>query len=884
MVAGVPIDFWGKLRWDENQRVAEWHPLVDHCADVGAVAERLLGHSVLARRLGFLGGVAPLSKSRIARLAVLATFHDLGKFATGFQNKAYPGAKPRSGHVREALALFGDVPSRERENLLNSLPTPELESWAPEGGAFYLLLASISHHGRPYRLGMLHQATPWRAARGLDPFGGIAKLAMLVRRWFPEAFADDADPLPDSPAFQHAFSGLVMLADWIGSDTRLFPYSERPAENRMSFAREQSQLALRELHIDVAHDRVSLGPTPPDFSTFCSFTPTQMQRQVLDIPPETDGTLALLESETGSGKTEAAFARFLRLFHAGSVDGMYFALPTRSAATQIHGRLVDACRQAFPDPNRRPPVLLAVPGYLAVDEATGARILPDFDVLWNDDENDRFRYRGWAAENPKRYLAGAVVVGTIDQVLLSTLMVRHSHMRATSLLRHLLVVDEVHASDRYMTAILEAVLENHMASGGHALLMSATLGASARTSLLSAATDHQLATEDLATEIDRAYPQLVYSSASHVHVTAPGPSTKSKNVRRQLEPWAGDAAKVARLAVSAAGNGARVVVIRNTVSDCIETQLAVEAAAGEMGHEDILFRCGGCPAPHHSRYAKVDREQLDNALERSFGKRGSFEGCVVVATQTVQQSLDIDADLLVTDLCPADVLLQRIGRLHRHTRRRPTGFEEAVVVVLTPAERDLSTRIGRDGIASGDHGLGTVYDDLRVIEATWRQLEAHDVLEIPRMNRLLVESATHPAALAQIVSDAGGAWADHNSRVLGTTLAQKQLAGLNVVDRGVEFGEADFPSDGLERRIQTRLGEGDRIVELDAEIAGPFGAPVRRFAIPAHLARGIPADGSPSANPIAGGGVEFGFGTISFAYDRLGLRREDKGRALKGGS
>ncbi|MEZ4454914.1 MAG: hypothetical protein R3B09_36020, partial [Nannocystaceae bacterium] len=116
-----------------------------------------------------------------------------------------------------------------------------------------------------------------------------------------------------------------------------------------------------------------------------------------------------------------------------------------------------------------------MPGYLRVDEQEGTR-LPGFEVLWNDDPRQRYRYRGWAAEGSKRYLAGAIVVGTIDQVLLSTSMTSHAHLRATAASRQLLVVDEAHASDAYMNRLLEEVLAFHLAAGGHAFLMSATLG------------------------------------------------------------------------------------------------------------------------------------------------------------------------------------------------------------------------------------------------------------------------------------------------------------------------------------------------------------------------------------------------------------------------
>jgi len=483
---GVPIGFWGKLgRADDGQSIT-WHPLADHCADVAACCEALLQRTLLRRRLALVGGLNDLSSTQVARLSVLAAFHDIGKFNIGFQNKALERRPFIAGHVREVLALFADAWS-EHEALIRSLPFEELCAWGVDEAALHLLVASIAHHGRPAAInGSHYQKTWWQPARGLDPFAGIADLTKRTRRWFPEAYAADAKALPTEPAFQHAFSGLIMLADWLGSDTAFFPYSDNLDVDRVSFARLQAARALQRVGVDQEIARQSLGDESPGFDRVSPFTPNDAQRCVVDLPCDGAGSVALIEAETGSGKTEAALARYVRLFHAGLVDGMYFALPTRTAATQIHRRVFQAVVRAFPDAASRPPVVLAVPGYIAVDDRSACQ-LPDFKVLWNDDPNERCRFRGWAAEHPKRYLVGPVVVGTIDQVLLSTLMVSHAHLRATALLRHLLVVDEVHASDAYMTALLREVLGNHLRAGGHALLMSATLGSSARQRLLAVA-------------------------------------------------------------------------------------------------------------------------------------------------------------------------------------------------------------------------------------------------------------------------------------------------------------------------------------------------------------------------------------------------------------
>jgi len=180
-----------------------------------------------------------------------------------------------------------------------------------------------------------------------------------------------------------------------------------------------------------------------------------------------------MEAETGSGKTEAALWRFLDLFEAGAVDGMYFALPTHVAATQAFARILRFADAAFGAD--RPAIVLAVPGQVQADGARGHK-LPDFAFAWDDDPNDAVRQSRWAAAHPKRFLGAQIAVGTLDQALLGTIRTRHAHMRGTMLLRQLLVVDEVHASDRYMETLLSGLLRGHLQAGGHALLLSATLG------------------------------------------------------------------------------------------------------------------------------------------------------------------------------------------------------------------------------------------------------------------------------------------------------------------------------------------------------------------------------------------------------------------------
>lgn len=877
---GVITTFWGKLG-EGTSPLREWHPLLDHCADVAACTEALLRDTLLGERLAAWGALRALDDGQIARLCVISALHDLGKFNYGFQAKSGERThEPPCGHVREILALFGENYEEQQAQLLRVLPTTIFATWGEDDAACKLLVAAIGHHGRPYPCEgpPNFNARVW--GRGIfgDPFEGIAALVAATRRWFPCAFEPAGAKLPTSAAFQHGFAGLVMLADWIGSHRGFFPYSESDGPDRITFARAQARQALREVGLDARASRQALGSTRPSFSTISGYPiPQPAQTTVGELPLELGGSLTILESETGSGKTEAALLRYIQLFQAGLVDGLYFALPTRTAATQIHARVIEAVKLAFPE-HERPSVLLAVPGYLRIDDHDGTR-LPGFEVLWNDDPQARLRYRGWAAENPKRYLAGAVVVGTIDQVLLSTLMTSHAHLRATASARHLLVVDEVHASDAYMNRLLEEALRFHLQAGGHAFLMSATLGANARVRLL-AAVGAKVPLPSVEEASALPYPMLTHHQAGSPAPPIPvAHGSRTRHICPELLAIADDPEAIAAGALQAARQGARVLVVRNLVRTCVATQEALEVLARGSGDERLIFHVGEVLAPHHSRFAHKDRSLLDQAVEAHFGKhRPNGRGCVLVATQTVEQSLDLDADLLLTDLCPMDVLLQRIGRLHRHARpahERPPGYQAPTVQVLVPPLRDLGTALQDSGKPCGPHGCGTVYVDLRVLEATWRACETHKVFSIPADNRRLVESTTHPAALDAIARELGGRWTSHGAWIRGSVATDGLIASQNMVDRTVHFGEAKFREPKEAGKISSRLGDDDRMVTFTTPQTSPFGENIDRIVLPHHMLRGSPADPLAPITPKASAGaLTFSYGDAIYRYDRFGLRPE----------
>lgn len=841
-----PHDAWGK-----TDRAGGWHALAAHSLDVAAVMYRLLLLPVIQARAERAAG-RPLEPGDIARIAALVFLHDVGKLHPGFQAKARPDLPRWPGgpvsHASAGLGLVSIGVGRPDHPLHPILA--RIGEWGP--ALEEIIPATFAHHGKPVSATMT-RTDQWKPVSGYDWRKPANELSETLLTVFPSAF-ETGPLLPEAPAFVHFIAGLTALADWIGSDQQFFPFEMAPDDGYHERALQQAGKALKGIGLDTA----SLVPTGIAFDAVSPHpNPNPAQVKIGEANPS--HPLVILEAETGSGKTEAALWRFARLFDAGAVSGLYFAVPTRAAARQLHRRVDAALRRLFGP--AAPPAILAIPGLRVAGDAVGQR-LPGFETRWEDVPGPV--PARWAAEHATRYLAATVAVGTVDQALLAALQVKHAHLRGTALARSLLVVDEVHASDVYMTTIVSALLKAHLAVGGHALLMSATLGSTAR------AAYQRTPPPDLRTALDVPYP-AVWTGPDPTPAAGAG---QEKSVT--LETRGSMAAELlADEAIDAARQGARVLVIRNTVAAAREAFEAVRAA----GHDDLLLTVAGAPALHHSRFAPEDRALLDEEVELVLKPDPGRvpKGVIVIGTQTLEQSLDIDADFLISDLCPVDVLLQRLGRLHRHVLPRPSGFELPRAILLTP-EGGLD-RLTKPAFENGlggwetAGGLQGIYTDLLGLELT-RRLATRTPWRIPAMNRELVEAATHPEAQAALIAEKGAAWADYDRRIVGKRTADRTVASLGLLERHRPFPERFLDFD----QLRTRLGEQGPIVPLAPGTLGPFGAVVSSLTLPA---RWLPGD-LPASEPVVtplDEGFSFAVGERMFTYTRKGIDRVPAGPA-----
>ena len=803
--------FWAKRDGDGNEL-----PVTEHLLDVAGCLSALIRAPGYRRALEHAAG-RELNDIDLDRLGVIGALHDVGKINADFQ-------LGKGGHLPhgQAVMLSKDFPFRQA-----------LLSFGSRNAIRQALCASVSHHGEIVKEDLTRWSETARMIRGQNnTYDFTAALLNELRAIYPLAF-QEGPGLPENPEFWHLFAGLLTIADQIGSGTRNFPVL-RPD----GFMRNP-ELAISEAGLDATGMFPVANLSVPDiFGWPESAAPTEVQDMMGKVPVE--DRLILVESETGSGKTEAALLRFRKLAEAGAVQGMYFAIPTRSSAVQIQRRVNQAVSRMW---NRE--ATLAVPGYLTSGDELGQKTGP-FDVVWG--EQGRIVPSRWSAEAPRKYLCSPVAVGTIDQALFSVLRRKWAHMRGAALSRSLLVVDEVHASDFYMSELLIRLLKTHLSFGGHAMLMSATLTTQRRHQIF-----EQCGAEDTAAQ-PIGYPAVTVLRGKKQVSQVLRPTGSGKSVRMQLQPWMCNVKMLAKNCADEFHRGGRVLVIRNSVRGAITLYNTMRTLHPEVR----MLEVNGRPVIHHSRYSADDRKAIDAAVENALGK-GSTDPVVVIGTQTLEQSLDIDADLLLTDICPVDVLLQRVGRLHRHVRNaRPDHFKAPKCIVLhspNASEKDLRSwgQIGRD----------RAYPDPLVVSETALMIEETETWTIPLMNRKLVDRG----AREDLAESAEG------TRRTEREGKQRYAAKMAALD----WTQPIYDAEPFGPENASRLGEPAISIRMRNCPRSPLGTgPVRELSIPAWMldAGGLDLKDPPDAHAEpAREGFTFRLAGNAYLYGLDGLQQ-----------
>jgi CRISPR-associated endonuclease/helicase Cas3 len=817
------LSCWGKTG-NNVDGVLSWHPIACHQLDVAAVAGAILDSRprVLARAARLLGLEEAPCRSLIVALTVL---HDLGKFAPAFLGKVPelwptyllgpcdPVSAGRTHHTDDGYQLW----QMELADVIGE------RLWVGGADALDMLaIAVFGHHGRPIK--------PNEVTRRPSAWGRARPLALhcakdLIELVHPEPTSAPCPSREQTGIASWWFAGLLTLADWIGSRERWFKFVGGDPSLDLNTYWQENQCRAAEAIRAEGLASPPLGGQQSFLGLTGKSTPSPAQAWALsvDLPPEP--TLIIIEDVTGAGKTEAAQVLVHRLMMQGGSSGAYWAMPTQATANAMYERQANCLDKLFggfaPDAAR--PSLVLSHGQSRLHERFRDTVISasDRDVasdrLRNDDVTpSSVLCAEFFADDRRAALLADVGVGTIDQALLGVLPSKFNTMRLFGLADKVLVVDEAHAYDAYMSTELEELLVFHAALGGSAVVLTATLplkkredlvqawvrglaggrrsiprpGAPARTEALTRHTNYPLAT--LVTR------RALGAEVTEVPLAATKWSQRSVPVRFVHDC---DSA----LAVVQAGRdaGGAVLWIRNTVKDCLEATAQLRA----RGVDVLVF---------HARFAQVDRQRREAEVLAIFGKASTPDvrrGRVLVSTQVVEQSLDLDFDVMVSDIAPIDLLVQRAGRLWRHDRERPPGIVREMVVLSPPFEENPT----KDWMRGQFAGTNAVYGNVGVLWRTARTLTGSSPeIVTPEGLREVIESVYGsedvPEGLQKEASKAeGGERAD---RAVG----QMAVLDLRTGYHGDEKGWVD------DQRAITRLGREETTIRL-ARLA-PDGAVV----------------------------------------------------------
>lgn len=398
------------------------------------------------------------------------------------------------------------------------------------------------------------------------------------------------------------------------------------------------------------------------------FSPNEVQQAVLDVTASMElPGLLILEAQMGVGKTEAALAAAETFAAKWGAGGLFFGLPTQATANGIFGRLTAWAQTQSEDTVHS---IRLAHGMAELNEDY-RELFPGRAFVEGETPEEGVYVHPWF-QGHKQALLADFVIGTVDQLLMVALRQRHLMLRHLGVAGKIVVIDEVHAYDTYMNTYLDRALSWLGCYHVPVILLSATLPAQRRGELVAAylgakTVDHELVS-------NRGYPLLTWTSGTVVEQRVIALSTKQRQVT--LQTAREDA--LPQLLEEALVEGGCAGVIVNTVkkAQTIASQLQ------EMMPDFQVFL-------FHAQFLMPDRAEKERILLERLGKRSTPEQrdkLIVVGTQVLEQSLDIDFDFLVTELCPMDLLLQRIGREHRHSNRdlnRPPRLREARCFVLT---------------------------------------------------------------------------------------------------------------------------------------------------------------------------------------------------------
>lgn len=725
--------FWAKTTPEGKPGISVY----DHMMNVGCVARCIAEASpeILER--------FNLQSSSVGALAAL---HDIGKISPGFQRKCEAWLE-ENGLAKTARNGCWDT---AMESDHGKVSHAAIQAFLSEVGldrttAKYVSTVLGAHHGRlnpPNDRGYRPQKLISDSASRID--WNSERMANARMIW--DLFTESVTPvtLSDVSPSLWWLAGLTSVADWIGSDERFFPPERRTgnidvtslAQNALDTIGFRKAEFVRDLSFhDLFHDAEK-----PETRWF----PNEMQDKTL-ATVQGPGVY-VIEAPMGMGKTEAALWAAYQLLVAGKATGIYFALPTQATSNRMHLRMSEFVRRISRTSNTSR--LIHGNSWL-MDQTAG--LLPVATSRDSASEDARTG-RDWF-ESAKRALIAPFGVGTIDQALLGVVAAKHFFVRHFALAGKVVILDEVHSYDLYTGTLIDKLITTLEALGCTVIVLSATLTGKRRGQIVSCSID-------VPDDAELPYPLITgRSEGLSVKPTAARPPD-SRAVKVDFI----SSEKAAEEAIELAKNGGAVLWICNTIDSAQKQYRRFMKLAGKEFPIGLL----------HSRFPFWRREELETEWMERFGKNGQTRcGSILVSTQVVEQSVDLDADLMITELAPTDMLLQRLGRLWRHERgERPVGDIIRLCIIEEEKSLDEFRNMEMKAIENALGSKAKIYAPF-VLLRTLEVWKAHTQVSIPLQIRQLIESTYNDREKEP------DAWQLLFNKWFGTDSAKKMIASRN---------------------------------------------------------------------------------------------------------
>lgn len=680
------MDLWAKK--DTRDGEALWLPLVAHLTDTMNVINWLYQHHWLndAQRRLIQGDLMDEDVEKLVKFT--GFFHDFGKATPTFQTKqSYLHDADLDNDIMERLLRDGfdqledfDAASPDRKNSPHAMAG---ESLLEENGLDISVGAIIGgHHGKPC-------GKYFKAADQLNDYYSnyfqVDKNSdqKIIDKW-QTVYKDlisyglriiGYEQLTDIPKITQEqaviLEGLLIMADWLASSEYLDDDENKPLfplisvdenfEDLDETARFQN--AIRTWLLNDSWTPEPVNSIDELFKKRWGFAPRPVQKQMVQIISQIkDPGMIIVESGCGTGKTEIALSATEELADKTAHNGLFIGLPTQATTNAMFNRVEDWLENVADEQG----IQLGI--NLLHGKAKLNKEVQSLPHASNVNGHNAVTINSWFSG--KKSILEEFNVATIDNLLLMSLQQKHLFLRHLGLSGKIVIIDEIHAYDSYMGSYLNQTLQWLGAYHVPVIALSATLPAEKRKSFLRSYARGKfgkdairIKTDDVASDD---YPLLTYLDGNHLQQASNFPTTQSQTVKI-TRLGNDDDELIAKVKESIADGGIAGIIV-NTVKRA----------------QNLSQQFDGIPVLLlHSAFLATDRSYLENQLMDQIGKNAHRpDKLIVVGTQVLSQSLDIDFDVLFTDIAPVDLLIQRIGRLHRHDIERPAKLEKPHVYIM----------------------------------------------------------------------------------------------------------------------------------------------------------------------------------------------------------